>query len=215
MSTPGNTPATDRYGAEVAALAQRLARAALPPRPIVIYGSSTVRLWQDPRADLGRDDVLAVGFGGATLPDLERRYDTLVAPLRPRCLLVAAGANDLEQGDVANASANAEAAAPVPVLARLQALVVRARGHDAALPVLLLTLKPAPFHAARMPTILAINAELGRTVAGWPGVRLVDTCTPFLNAHGQADPAFYADDRRHMNARGQALWVSLIAQALP
>jgi lysophospholipase L1-like esterase len=199
----------ERFAAEVAVLARRLADAGHPRGRIVVYGSSTVRLWKDPCGDLARDDVVAVGFGGATLADLARHVDTLVAPLAPSRLVVAAGTNDLEQDELSTAA----------LVARVQALVAAARRHDSALPVDVLTLKPAPFHAARMPAILAANRALAQAVAGpapgWHGVSLIDTCTPFLGADGLADPGWYGDDRRHMNARGQALWVQLIGRALP
>ena len=208
---------SDRFAAEVAALAQRLARARRVGRPLVVYGSSTVRLWADPGADLRRDDVVAVGFGGATLLDLERHYDVLVAPLAPALLVVAAGANDLEQLDLQADLRAGGASVPeaVSIVARVEALLARARRHDASLPVQVLTLKPAPFHAARMPAILAANQALAEATRRWRKVELVDTCTPFLGADGQADARFYADDRRHMNAHGQALWVQLLGQALP
>ena len=88
---------SDRFDAEVVALASRLAATPRAGRPIVVYGSSTVRLWTSIAADLGRDDVIAVGFGGARLADLTRHCERLVTPLAPRRLVVAAGANDLEE----------------------------------------------------------------------------------------------------------------------
>jgi lysophospholipase L1-like esterase len=194
----------DRYAAEVAALAARLAAAPRPAHPLVVYGSSTVRLWTRAAADLARGDALAVGFGGATLLDLAHHYDTLVAPLAPAALVVAAGANDLEQGDASAAS----------IVARVMELIERARRHDPDLPIVVLTLKPAPYHAARMPAILAANHALAEALSACPGVTLVDTCTPFLGRDGLADPGYYADDRRHMNAEGYALWASLLAHAL-
>lgn len=197
------TPA-DRFDAEVAALAARLAAAPRIARPVVVYGSSTVRLWREPAADLGRADAVAVGFGGARLADLVRHVERLVVPLAPRRLVVAAGANDLEEdGTTADA-----------IVARVEALVAAARRHDAALPVDVLTLKPAPFHTPRMPQILATNRMLAEAIDGRDGLRLVDTCSAFLGADGLADPRWYADDRRHMNAAGYALWARLLGDAL-
>lgn len=198
------TAPADRFEAEVAALALRLAARPRAARPIVVYGSSTVRLWADVQADLGRSDVIAVGFGGARLGDLARHYDTLVTPLAPRRLVIAAGANDLEDGGTT----------PDDVVARVRTLIDCARRHGAAMPVDVLTLKPAPFHAARMPAILAANRALAAALAGRAGLRLVDTCSAFLGADGLADPRYYADDRRHMNAAGYALWARLLAAAL-
>lgn len=194
----------DRFDAEVAALAARLAAAPRVERPIVVYGSSTVRLWTSAAADLGRDDVIAVGFGGARLADLTRHCERLVAPLSPRRLVVAAGANDLEEPGTT----------PADIVARVHTLVDAARRDDATLPIDVLTLKPAPVHAPRMPAILAANRALAASFAASRGVTLVDTCSAFLRADGQADPRWYADDRRHMNAAGYALWARLLAAAL-
>jgi lysophospholipase L1-like esterase len=193
----------DRFEAEVAALAARLAAAPGVFRPIVVYGSSTVRLWTSARADLGRDDVIAVGFGGARLADLTRHCERLVAPLAPRRLVVAAGANDLEEPGTT----------PADIVARMHTLVDTARRDDATLPVDVLTLKPAPVHTPRMAAILAANRALAASFATTRGLTLVDTCSAFL-ADGQADPRWYADDRRHMNAAGYALWARLLGAAL-
>jgi lysophospholipase L1-like esterase len=193
-----------RFDAEVAALATRLAAAARVDRPIVVYGSSTVRLWTGISAALDRADVIAVGFGGARLTDLARHCERLVAPLDPRRLVVAAGANDLEEPGTT----------PADIVARMHALIDTARRDDATLPIDVLTLKPAPVHAPRMPAILAANRALAASLAAVSGVTLVDTCSAFLGAGGQADPRWYADDRRHMNAAGYALWARLLAAAL-
>jgi hypothetical protein len=194
----------DRFEAEVGALAARLAAAPQVDRPIVVYGSSTVRLWTTVRSDLGRDDVIAVGFGGARLADLTCHCERLVTPLGPRRLVVAAGANDLEEPGTT----------PADIVARMHALVDTALRDDATLPVDVLTLKPAPVHAPRMAAILAANRALAASFATGRGVVLVDTCSAFLGADGQADPRWYADDRRHMNAAGYALWARLLAAAL-
>jgi lysophospholipase L1-like esterase len=193
-----------RFDAEVAALATRLAAAARVDRPIVVYGSSTVRLWTSVVADLGRADVIAVGFGGARLADLTRHCERLVAPLAPRRLVVAAGANDLEEPGTTSAD----------IVTRMHVLIDTARRADATLPVDVLTLKPAPVHAPRMPAMLAANRALAASFAESRGVALVDTCSAFLGADGQADPRWYADDRRHMNAAGYALWARLLGAAL-
>jgi lysophospholipase L1-like esterase len=193
-----------RFDAEVAALVARLAAAPRVDRPIVVYGSSTVRLWTSVATDLGRADVIAVGFGGARLADLTRHCERLVAPLAPRRLVVAAGANDLEEPGTT----------PADIVARVHTLIDTARRDDATLPIDVLTLKPAPVHAPRMAAILAANRALATSFAGANGVVLVDTCSAFLGADGQADPRWYADDRRHMNAAGYALWARLLATAL-
>lgn len=193
-----------RFGPEVDALAVRLASMARPARPIVVYGSSTVRLWPDPQRDLRRSDVIAVGFGGACLADLERHYARLVAPLEPAVLVIAAGANDL-----ADPAVTAD-----QVARRMVSLVRTAQARSAPLGLRVLTLKPSPELDAQIARILAANAALADAFAG-SEVRLVDTCTPFLARDARAEPRYYAADRRHMNAAGYERWSACLAAALP
>ena len=193
-----------RFGPEVDALAVRLASMTRPARPVVVYGSSTVRLWPDPQRDLRRSDVIAVGFGGACLADLERHYARLVAPVKPAVLVIAAGANDLTDPAV-----TAE-----EVARRMVSLVRTAQARSAPLALRVLTLKPSPELDAQIARILAANAALADAFAG-SEVRLVDTCTPFLARDARAEPRYYAADRRHMNAAGYERWSACLAAALP
>ncbi len=187
------------------ALAQRLRETRLPKDPIVVYGSSTVRLWPDIAKSLGRADVAAVGFGGATLRDCVAHCDLLVRPLAPRFLVIAAGANDIEKYD-----ASAET-----ILTTIVELIDTVRRTQPALPIAVLTMKPAPFHGPRMAALRATNALLEKRLPETPDVRLIDIFAPFLNAQGDADPRFYAEDQRHLNEAGYAAWSEAIAASLP
>lgn len=192
-------------GEQAQALAQRLREMRLPRNPIVVYGSSTVRLWPDIGKSLGRTDAVAVGFGGATLRDCVAYYDLLVRPLAPCFLVIAAGANDIEKYD-----ASAET-----ILATIVELIGMARRTQPDLPVGVLTMKPAPFHGPRMAALRATNALLEKRLPEMPDVRLIDIFAPFLNAQGDADPRFYTEDQRHLNDSGYAAWSEAIAAALP
>lgn len=202
-------PHSDRFADQVEALAARLSawRSARPPwlAPVVVYGSSTVRLWREPAADLRRDDVVAVGFGGARLDDLAAQLDRLVAPVQPATLVIACGANDL---DVPGTT-------PEQLAERMAQLLERVRALEPRPLTLVLTVKPSPVLDARIDTILAANRALEALLAQRGDATLVDTCTPFLLEDGRADPGCYIEDRRHMNAAGYARWSSLLAAALP
>jgi len=146
-----------------------------------------------------------VGFGGATLRDCLRHYDLLVRPVVPSLLVVAAGANDIEKYDCG----------PEEILSLIVSLIGTARRTQPGLPVAVLTMKPAPFHGPRMATLRATNALLEKRLPAIADVRLVDIFAPFLDAAGNADPRFYAEDQRHLNDAGYAAWSAAIAAALP
>jgi lysophospholipase L1-like esterase len=190
---------------EAAALASCLAGMVLPKHPIVVYGSSTVRLWPDVPAGLGRQDVVPVGFGGATLRDCHDNYDLLVRPLFPRLLVLAAGTNDIEKR-------NADAEEIVRLVGEI---TTAARRTQPALPIAVLTLKPAPYHGERMTAIRAGNALLAARLPAIGNATLIDTFSPFVNAAGEVDPGFYAADMRHLNAKGYETWNSAIKAGLP
>jgi lysophospholipase L1-like esterase len=196
---------TSSIAEQAVALAARLGRATLPKRPIVIYGSSTVRLWPDVAAALARQDVLPVGFGGATLRDCIDFYELLVQPLAPRLLVLAAGTNDIEKRN----------AGPAEILELIEDLIAAARSKQPTLPVAVLTLKPAPFHGERMPIIRAANAQLSEKLQTYSGVTLIDIYAAFVDTADQADPRFYAEDMRHLNDAGYAAWNRTIAAGLP
>jgi lysophospholipase L1-like esterase len=190
---------------EAKALALRLRDMALPKNPIVVYGSSTVRLWPDPAASLGRQDVVPVGFGGATVRDCIDFYDLLVRPLFPRFLVLAAGTNDIEKRN----------AGPEDILRLVEEIIATARRTQPALHIAVLTMKPAPYHRDRMVTIRAANDLLVERLSAFTKVTLVDIYSPFVDAAGLADTRFYAEDMRHLNAAGYAAWVRAVAAALP
>ncbi len=190
---------------QAVALAAHLGNAMLPERPIVVYGSSTVRLWPDVAAGMGRRDVVPVGFGGATLRDCVDFYDLLVQPLAPRLLVLAAGTNDIEKRN----------AGPSEILDLVEELIATARATQPKLPIAVLTLKPAPFHGERMPIIRAANVLLADRLPTLKDVTLIDIYSAFVTAVDQADPRFYAEDMRHLNDDGYAAWNRTIAGALP
>ncbi len=85
-----------RLRAEVSALTQDDANHAIEPVNVLFAGSSTVKGWQPSlRQDMDPLDVLARGFGGATLPDVLYYTPELVLKYRPGNVVVYAGDNDI------------------------------------------------------------------------------------------------------------------------
>ncbi|MFM8705501.1 MAG: GDSL-type esterase/lipase family protein, partial [Planctomycetia bacterium] len=65
---------------------------------VVFLGSSNIRLWNTLAGDFPGLSVVNRGVGGATLAELARVADRLVAAARPRAVVVSAGGNDIAGG---------------------------------------------------------------------------------------------------------------------
>ena len=86
------------YQAEFRSFAVEEETGGLPDRPILFYGSSSIRLWSSLRHDFEGLPVVNRGFGGSTLEECVALLDRLVAPVKPRAIVLYAGDNDLDQG---------------------------------------------------------------------------------------------------------------------
>ena len=68
-----------------------------PPKdPIVFTGSSTIRMWTSLRQDFPNLNVMNRGFGGSRLDDLVFFAPKIVAPYKPKMIVVYSGENDIE-----------------------------------------------------------------------------------------------------------------------
>jgi hypothetical protein len=62
---------------------------------ILLYGSSTMRLWHTFSQDLEGYNVVNRGFGGSEMSDAIHFFDRVVLPLQPSLILLYEGDNDL------------------------------------------------------------------------------------------------------------------------
>ncbi len=66
---------------------------------ILLYGSSSMRLWNNYAQDLSGYRVVNRGFGGSEMSDAIYFFDRVVLPLRPSLILLYEGDNDISNGE--------------------------------------------------------------------------------------------------------------------
>lgn len=168
------------------------------PRRVVFFGDSRADWWDVPVVP--GFHCIAVGVPGASAPYLARRFQGMVAPLRPDIVVVQMGVNDLtglhphaREGDLLVAATRDAIAAVVEAARGLGAQVIvttifpLARGY----------LPDQVVQAA----ISAVNAHL-LALAG-DGVQLLDSAAVLAGPDGYVLPAF-ADDELHLSPAGYA-----------
>ncbi len=70
-----------------------------PPENAVLFvGSSSIRMWENLRTSFPNLKVINRGFGGSRLEDVNHYFDQIVAPYKPKTIVLYAGENDVNDG---------------------------------------------------------------------------------------------------------------------
>lgn len=192
--------AADRWEAEIRALESRVAARRPAEGSVVLYGSSSFRIWTNAAAAFPGKTVVNLGFGGSTFADLSTYCERLVVPLGPRVVLLYGGDNDLAAGK-----------SPAQVEADFEDLVKRLRRSLPRARVGVLAIKPSPSRAKWREAQEETNAWLKRYAARHRRVDYVDVASPLLGVGGQPDGRFFKADQLHLNAAGYGAWQPVLA----
>ncbi len=168
-------------------------------RPIVFYGSSSIRLWSSLAGDLGEPRIVNLGFGGSTLADCARYFERLVVPHRPGSVVLYAGENDLGEGR-----------SPLEVLGSFRDLRQRLDSKLGPIPFTFLSIKPSPARWPLTDAIRSANAMIRLELASRPDFHYIDLFAPMLGPDGRPRAELYAFDGLHLSPEGYRLWTERI-----
>lgn len=174
-----------------------------PPRPVLFYGSSSFRLWENLGADFPDVPVLSRAFGGSTLAECVQELERLVFPYEPRALILYAGDNDLDDG-----------AAPDTVLHHFEEFERRVRARLGGVPIAFVSVKPSPARERNLANIRKTNALVREQIAGRERTRFLDIYPQMLDAGGRPRRDLFTEDSLHMNAAGYRIWREVIGSYL-
>jgi lysophospholipase L1-like esterase len=177
-----------------------IARCAATPvsDPIVVYGSSSVRLWTTLARDIGNSRVINAGFGGSTLEACEFYFERIVVPLAPAALLVYAGDNDLGDGRSVE-----------QVVGSFRSLAEKVERSCGPIPFGFLSIKPSPAREFIRDRIERANALIRAEIERLPGgffVPLYDA----MRDHGKPRPELFLEDGLHLAPAGYACWTDVL-----
>jgi lysophospholipase L1-like esterase len=172
----------------------------IPADPVVFYGSSSIRLWENLAGDLGSPRAVNVGFGGSTLEACAYFFERLVLPLRPCSLVVYAGDNDLGDGH-----------SPQQVLSFFRALSSKVQKSLPGVPFAFLSIKPSPSRESLLNRIRRTNTLIRRDMETRHCGLFVNVFDPMLDAKEKPRPELFTPDGLHMSPDGYRLWVDVLA----
>lgn len=187
------------YEAEVQQLENSLRERPLPPDPVVFYGSSTIRLWEQLADDFADRRALNLGFGGSTLQACSYFFERLVVPVKPASLVLYAGDNDLGDGRK-----------PKDVLSSFRELAAKVGRDLGRIPVAFISIKPSPARFDLMNRIRRTNRMVQDDLAARPGYFFINLFDAMLDENGKPRAELFSEDGLHMSRKGYELWLELL-----
>jgi len=174
-----------------------------PPKvgAILFVGSSSIRFWNTLARDMEPLDVVNRGFGGSQLAHVNQFADRIVLPYRPRAIVLYAGENDLSWP---------WSNSPQTVLNDFKRFVAIVHTDLPETWIYYISMKPCPARWSNWTTVHQTNRMIAEFVSGQERVQFIDVTPPMLDAHGKVRGDLFRWGGLHLNARGYALWTSII-----
>jgi len=176
-----------------------------PEDAVLLVGSSSIRLWENPAKSLAPYPIIQRGYGGAKYSDLLVYARRLIEPHEFRAVVFFVG-NDISGG---------KADHEVDAVERWVRAIVRvAREHQPEAAILIVEITPTPSRFKAWPKIRELNARLREIALTEPNTFFVATAEFFLDRNDQPRAPLFREDRLHQNDAGYAIWASLIKRRL-
>jgi lysophospholipase L1-like esterase len=202
-AAPAKTPDPRRFEKEIAAFEAADKTNPPPKNAILFLGSSTIRKWTTLARDFPGHKVFNRGFGGSEVSDSLFYFDRIVLPYQPKMIVFYAGANDINAGKT-----------PEAVVDDCEAFV---RKVESAMPdakVAFISINASPSRWKDVEKVRQANREIADFMGKNETRIFIDVFPAMLDSQGKPRPELYVEDRLHLNAKGYAIWTSVIAPYL-
>lgn len=164
---------------------------------ILLYGSSTMAMWNTFRQDLAGHPVVNRGFGGSEMSDAIYYFDRAVVPLAPSLILLYEGDNDITNGGKS----------PRRIFKDYKHFMKLVKRKLPGTRVAVYALRPSVARESTMPQQQKVNRFFKR-YACWHRKRasFIDVYKLLLTPNGKPNPEYLVEDKLHLNANGYELW---------
>jgi len=178
----------------------------MPPKKIILLvGSSSFTKWVDVQAYFPGYPILNRGFGGSSLPDVIRYADEIIYPYHPKQIIIYGGENDIASSDTVTAQL---------VLKRFKKLFGMIRANLGKVPVAFISIKPSPSRWKFEPVIVETNRLIKQFLRKKSKTKFINVHDAMLNADGSVKEEIFISDKLHMNAKGYAIWQTIMKRFL-
>jgi lysophospholipase L1-like esterase len=168
---------------------------------IMLYGSSTIRLWKTAETDMAFKNLKVInrGFGGSQAHQALFYFDRVVMPHRPSWLFFYEGDNDINAGKSVDET-----------FQDYQILINMVKKQLPNCRLVIFSIKYSPSRMAQYDKQKEFNSRLSAYCKPLKNIYFLDVATPMLDTEGKPQAAHYIKDMLHMNREGYAIWAAVV-----
>lgn len=172
---------------------------------ILLFGSSSMRLWKTYQTDLAGYKVVNRGFGGSEISDAIYYFDRVVLPLEPSWILLYSGDNDLWNSKKT----------PKKVFEDYQTFMALIQQKLPNTKVAIISLRPSLARESMMPQQRELNALFKQYCKKHrKKAYIIDMYERLLTPDGRPNGDYLVEDKLHLNAKGYEVWTQAIRDFL-
>ena len=173
------------------------------PGGVLFLGSSSIRMWKTLKQDFAGFSVINRGFGGSQIADSTHFAGRILHPYKPRQIVLYAGDNDVAAGK-----------SPETVFADFQKFVKAVHANLPKARISFIAIKPSLARWKLSKKMAMTNALVRDDCAKDKLLDYIDIWQPMLGDDSKPKPNLFVRDGLHLNAKGYALWTSLVKPRL-
>ena len=171
---------------------------------VLIFGSSSINMWNTIYEDLAPMKVIRRSYGGAAIRDMLYNYDVIARGYNPKRIVLyvendLGGSNDVSIGKLYE-------------LFKIFTLRIKRDYPD--VPFYIMSMKPSPMKKYHLNNQKVINSLIESIANEISGVRYIDISKAMFDGKGEIRTDIFLEDNLHMNAKGYKVWTGIIKPIL-
>lgn len=191
------------FEAEIAAFEKQDSQNKPEIGQILLFGSSSFRLWDNWKEDLAGYPVINRGFGGSQMSDALYFFDRMVIPYQPKIILLYEGDNDIGAGKT-----------PQEVLNGFMEFAQKVKIKLPNTKLYFVAIKPSPSRIK----LIEKQKETNKMVQNYckknkSFLGFIDIFSPMLK-RGVPQMIHFKADSLHLNQKGYDIWKGKIRKVL-
>ena len=197
------SPVEDEFDADVFEVELKINEQEKKKKKVILYGSSTFRLWDDASTDLSLSNLINLGFGGATLEACRVYFNRLIVNENPDIIILYAGDNDIGNGSSIR-----------DVVNQFDLFVDQMSENLPNTKGFFISIKPSPFRRNKLSIIKKTNSKIKKIISNNSNWEYIDIFNYMITSDGEPSELFYQNDMLHLNKVGYGLLTKSIKEQL-